>query len=407
MPSKPLSIEQINERMNVLAKHLRKGLSLNKAADLASKELGVSVRRIKDNHVEARRRAALGEPVYVPNLNETPLDHRLQNLLRKRPCSIVELAEKADATPEEVHSAIAMMREHGINISVQGNKFEITGTPPTSSSSGAVIEIVSDENNVFRFGACGDSHLCSKYERLDVLHDLYDRYAAAGVRHVFHTGNWIDGEARFNTHDLNVHGLTPQLRYLAQHYPEREGICTYAVTGDDHEGWYAARLGVDIGRLAYNAMNEAGREDWFDLGYMEAHVRLVNANSGMTAVMSVIHPGGGSAYALSYAPQKIVEALDGGEKPAVMLIGHYHKMEALNVRNVWALQTGCTQDQTPFMRKKKLAAHVGGCLVELEQDPATGAIRGFTPHMWRYFNRGYYPNRWSPFGEVTKPARSP
>jgi hypothetical protein len=158
--------------------------------------------------------------------------------------------------------------------------------------------------------------------------------------------------------------------------------------------------------LAANAMNDQGREDWIDLGYMEAHVRLVNKNSGMAAVLSVIHPGGGSAYAISYAPQKIVEALDGGEKPAVMLVGHYHKMEAANIRNVWVLQTGCTQDQTPFMRKKKLAAHVGGCMVELTQDPETGAIIDFVPHMWRRFNRGYYGNRWSPFGPVTKPPRT-
>ena len=47
-----------------------------------------------------------------------------------------------------------------------------------------------------------------------------------------------------------------------------------------------------------------------------------------------------------------MEALEGGEKPAVMLIGHYHKMECVIVRNVWVIQTGCAKDQDPFMRKK-------------------------------------------------------
>jgi hypothetical protein len=139
---------------------------------------------------------------------------------------------------------------------------------------------------------------------------------------------------------------------------------------------------------------------------MEAHVRLVKANTGKSSVLAVVHPGGGSAYALSYSVQKIIESLDGGEKPAVALYGHYHKLWAGNIRNVWCLQTGCTEDQTPFMRKKKLEAHVGGAIVALEQDPETGAIIGFTPQLIRYFNRGYANHRWSHAEGVTLPSRS-
>ena len=102
---------------------------------------------------------------------------------------------------------------------------------------------------------------------------------------------------------------------------------------------------------------------------------------------------------------QIIESLDGGEKPAVGLYGHYHKLWAGNIRNVWCLQTGCTEDQTPFMRKRKLEAHVGGSLVKLEQDPESGAIIGFTPTMWRYFNKGFYSNRWSMSGQVTLAER--
>jgi hypothetical protein len=78
---------------------------------------------------------------------------------------------------------------------------------------------------------------------------------------------------------------------------------------------------------------------------------LRNANSGKATTMAVCHPGGGSAYALSYSIQKIIESLEGGEKPAVGLYGHYHKLWAGNIRNVWCVQTGCQEDQTPFMRK--------------------------------------------------------
>lgn len=277
--------------------------------------------------------------------------------------------------------------------------------PLPSFIAGDLPVYVSRPDNTFLFGATSDNHLGSKYERLDVLNDLYDRFAARGVDRVFNAGNWIDGDARFNVHDLHTRGMHAQCRYLAQEYPRRGGLTTYAVAGDDHEGWYAQREGVDIGGYAEHVMRAVGRTDWVDLGYMEAHVRLVNANSGAESILAVVHPGGGSAYALSYTIQKIIESLDGGEKPAVGLYGHYHKLWAGNVRNVWCLQTGCTEDQTPFMRKKKLEAHVGGAIVELEQDPHTGAIIGFTPKLIRYFNRGYYNRRWSHAGPVTLPER--
>jgi hypothetical protein len=181
---------------------------------------------------------------------------------------------------------------------------------------------------------------------------------------------------------------------------------TFAIAGDDHEGWYAQREGVNIGEYAENAMRKAGRGDWHDLGYMEAHVKLTNANTGKSAVLALVHPGGGSSYALSYTMQKLVESYEGGEKPGVLILGHYHKLMAANIRNVWAVQSGCQQDQTPFMRKKRLEAHVGGVIMNLRQDPETGAIVECEPNIIRYFNRAYYSNRWSHSGSIVLPDRS-
>jgi hypothetical protein len=99
-------------------------------------------------------------------------------------------------------------------------------------------------------------------------------------------------------------------------------------------------------------------------------------------------------------------SLEGGEKPAVAIYGHYHKQMAMMWRNVWCIQPGCVQDQTPFMRKKKIQAHVGGALVKLEQDPETGAIIGCSPSMWQYFNTGYYQHRWSMSGRPQMAERT-
>lgn len=325
------------------------------------------------------------------------------------PPSLLERLKKGPVSAAHVlgeDQEVEALRKHGHNIHERNGTWVLEKDVQPAFIGGPVFEYVSRPDNTFHFGATSDNHLGSKYERLDVLNSLYDTFAKEGVDRVFNAGNWVDGEARFNKFDLHTHGMDNQLAYLAAEYPQRKGLVTYAVAGDDHEGWYGQREGVDIGKYAEHVMRQAGREDWVNLGYMEAHVKLVNANTGAFSMLAVVHPGGGSAYALSYSIQKIIESLDGGEKPAVGLYGHYHKLWAGNIRNVWCLQTGCTEDQTPFMRKKKLEAHVGGALVKLTQDPETGAIVRFQPEMMRFFNRGFYNHRWSHGSMPVMPHRS-
>lgn len=287
----------------------------------------------------------------------------------------------------------------------EASPYAIQHGPSIASLEGPAFELISRPDDTFCFGAFGDLHAASKYCRWDVRQDLYRLAEEAEAQCVFDTGNWIEGECRFNAHEIVTRGLDEQCRLLAATHPKSK-LPTYAIWGDDHEGWYASREGIDVGRYNEAIMREAGHK-WFDLGFMEAHVVLTNFNSGKKAILGVVHPGGGSAYALSYAPQKIIESYEGGEKPHVVLYGHYHKLMAAIIRNVMALQTGCAQDQTSFMRKKRIEAHVGGIIVKLTQDPRTGAIIGMQPDIRRYFNLGYYPNkRWSKHGKVRLPSRS-
>lgn len=326
------------------------------------------------------------------------------NLLRK-PISLNELAHSLGVSRGQALDMVDMLRDSGRMIHERNGLLSVVLAPIPAYVGGPVHDYVSRPDNTFLFGVTSDNHLGSKYERLDVLHDLYAWFEAEGADRALNAGNWIDGyRPRINGHDVHIHDLNGQMEYLAREFPRRDGIVTYAVSGDDHEGWWA-QDGIDVGKLAEDKMREVGRSDWVDVGYMEAHIRLINANTGKFSILALVHPGGGSAYALSYSIQKIIESLEGGEKPAVGLYGHYHKLWAGNIRNVWCLQTGCTEDQTPFMRKKRLEAHVGGTLVKLRQDPETGAITGFMPEMRRYFNRGYYNQRWSHAGAVNLPER--
>lgn len=356
-------------------------------------------------------RAAIRAPEPQPAVGDELAEAVRKAADRPGGTSLEEIAQETGASIGEVLDAVDILKEQGIAIKRIGDRYEVSRSPlPAFAESQALIEIFSDENNRFRFGALGDNHAASKYERLDVLESLYGHFERAGISKVFHTGNWIDGEARFNRQDIVAFGLEGQARYLAKTYPKHTGITTYAIWGDDHEGWYT-REGIDVGRYVEDVMHSEGRTDWRNLGFLEAHVKLVNSNTGASQIMAVVHPGGGSAYAISYKPQKIIESMDGNEKPALVLLGHYHKLEIGNVRNVWYIQTGTTQDQTVFLRKKSIEAHVGGLVVDLEQDPETGAIIECNG-MRRYFNRAYYTagghanQRWSKHGPIRPAPRS-
>ncbi len=330
-------------------------------------------------------------------------DASLLASIRRHPQSIADLCARYGVPERRVLAAIRRLERSGHLIVQRSGKWGAEKSPDPSTNVEHTFS--SDSAGRYRFGFTSDQHLCSKYERLDVLNELYDLFAKAGLRRVYNAGNWIDGEARFNTHDLLVHGMDAQLAYLSEHYPARPGIKTYAIAGEDHEGWYGRREGVDIGRHAADAMRAAGRRDWVNLGFMESFVNLVHSGTGASAAMLVMHPGGGSSYAVSYRPQKIVESLSGGEKPALLLIGHYHKLSYNVFRNVHCIQSGCTQDQSIFMRKKSIEAHVGGGICELEQDPRTGALTTCRVTFFNRFNRGFYNRRWSQSGPVVLAKR--
>lgn len=417
MPTPPLSRETIVARLQELQKAGWPQISMSEAARRSGMRRTMLEHLVQDVcHVQTppidpkdQSTWTVGEKQTLPPVVERQdpaLPEKIASRLKRGHSTVEELAELFGVTPGQALDACYVLKAAGKNIAREGDTWLFHEQPvPGFTAGGEKRYLLSDENHTFRFGAVADSHLGSKYERLDCLNEIYDRFAAEGITHVMHAGNYIEGEARFNRTDVKIHGMDAQLRYLAENYPQRPGIQTWAVSGDDHEGWYGQREGLDIGKRAEQTMREHGRMDWTDLGFMEAHVMLRNRETGKEAVMAVVHPGGGSAYAESYVVQKIIESLDGGEKPALALYGHYHKMLAGDYRNVFWVLVPSTKDQDCFMRKKRISSKIGGAIIEVSQHPHDGALHSFKPWLWRFFNRGYYENRWNHAGDVNLPER--
>jgi biotin operon repressor len=315
----------------------------------------------------------------------------IRKLITKRPMSEVEIAEELNCKPTAVRKAVKELKASGANVSqLAGQKLFLHSLLEQGGSLTLRAEDRGDGWTVLGFTT--DNHLCNKHERLDVLNAAYDVFEREGVKHVLNAGNWVEGEARFNRQELIVApGMDPQLDYWIDRYPLRKGITTHYVTGDDHEGWWIQRECINVGEYAQMKAERAGRTDLHYLGHVESDVRL-SCGKG-SAVARLMHPGGGSAYALSYAPQKLVESFQGGEKPAILFIGHYHKWDYCYPREVHCISGGCTVDQTAFLRKNKIAAHVGFSLIKIKQDPADGHITRLSVEWNPRYDRKFYEKR--------------
>lgn len=141
-----------------------------------------------------------------------------------------KLSNKLDVGIGKVKDAIEKLQDEGKNIFIYDSNIELAKEIPKGDA--LVIDQKYLKGKPSLFGFVTDNHLGSRYERLDVLNALYQIYQKAGVTVVYNAGNMIDGEARFNKHDLNVHGMDNQVDYLIKNYPQVKGMTTYFITGD-------------------------------------------------------------------------------------------------------------------------------------------------------------------------------
>lgn len=237
-------------------------------------------------------------------------------------------------------------------------------------------------------GILGDTHLGCKEERLAELHAQYDLYETEGIRTVLHAGNPVDGYIpKINGGSVHHTSIDGQTEYFIDNYPARKGITTYFITGDDHEGWWM-KEGFNYGAYLQLRAKHEGRHDLVYVGHVEADIELKIGKK--PTIIKVQHPGGGSSYARSYTGQKQVEAFEGGEKPDILIQGHYHVSNYMNERNIHVISLPGFQDQTIFARKKRLRMEVGGAILSFKVNPEDGTVTRCRVEYNRYFTRGYY-----------------
>lgn len=242
--------------------------------------------------------------------------------------------------------------------------------------------LVPSENHVdhksnstrLKIGIISDTHLCSKQQQLTYLNDYYRWAYDQGVRDVYHAGDMIAGVDVYpgQSNDLLCHNEDEQIDYAVEHYPKIDGVTTHVISGN-HDLVFIKRRGGDP--LRSIAMQ---RPDINYLGQFSAWIQLQDNCS-----MYLLHPDGGSAYAISYKMQKLIESFEGGKKPNVAVMGHYHRRGYFPERNVHGFLGACFESQTDFLRRKAISPVVGGLVLELEYTNS-GGIHEIVPRFKQY-----------------------
>ena len=210
-----------------------------------------------------------------------------------------------------------------------------------------------------KFGVISDLHIGHKDYRGDVLRHAAKYFKQEGIDFIVNVGDTIEGMSGRDGHiyELNAIGAKAQLDLFEKEFKVLKNWDVYSIEADaSHGGWFSSKnnMGLDVGQeMSLRAPN------YKFLGYDEKDLKLSNGLK-----IRLRHPGGGTAYALSYKLQKYVDGISGGQKPDILLQGHFHKAEYLFYRNIHCFDAGTLQNQSPFMKKIGTPAHIGYWIID-------------------------------------------
>lgn len=205
----------------------------------------------------------------------------------------------------------------------------------------------------WKFAVASDLHIGSSAFRLDFLREFVKYATDCGVETFLLPGDIIDGANVYpgQSYEQDIPGIDAQIKYFEEVFPIVPKA--YFIVGN-HE--YAAfkSVGKNVGQdICRN------RKEFQYVGCMEGRITINDV------LIEMFHPSGSGAYALSYKLQKRIENYMPGDKPRILLMGHYHQSMCMTVRNVTGYQCGSFQGPSTFSKALNLPNITGGWIVEV------------------------------------------
>lgn len=295
---------------------------------------------------------------------EKELKNKLKYLINKKK-DLVTICQELDLKDYEVIGIVELMKQDGELIDFINGEIVKLKKPKQNND---VYEI-SNNNEHLKLLLISDTHLCSKYDRLDILRYLYDKAEDNNVKHILHSGDFTDGRSNRPEHiyELKETSYQGQVEYCIDKYPKFSGK-TYVIQGN-HDNWWYKSNGSEILRPIANA-----REDIIYLGSDVADLKIGKLK------IRLFHGQGGIAYAKSYKIQKYLDTIPVNEKPDILQTGHIHQAFYYKQDNTHCFQTSCLEDQTPYCRGLGLANDKSCWWVDVEFDDK-GNVHSIKPEL--------------------------
>lgn len=255
-------------------------------------------------------------------------------LNKRKNTNINTIAKELDIELYQLYGLIEILKQNGYLVDIIDEK--IVKIKPIKEAD--IYEIPSNLKHL-KLLLISDTHLCSKYERLDILRYLYKKAEEIGVNYVLHSGDLC--ESRSNRpeqiYSLKEASYTGQRDYIIKNYPHSK-IPTYLIAGN-HDLWWIKQCGSDICKDVAKARDDIIYlgSDCEDLKIGKLRIRLY-------------HGKGGSSYAKSYKIQKYLDSIPIEERPHILQTGHTHQAFYIKEGKTHCFQTSCLQDLTPFER---------------------------------------------------------
>lgn len=267
---------------------------------------------------------------------EEKIETIIEYLSKKKKPYIKQLCDDLELQEYEVYGLVELLKKNGYTYDIFDNK--IIKTKPIKEN-----EIYKIPNNLdhLKLLLISDTHLGSKYDRLDILRYLYDEADSRGVNYVLHSGDLTEGLSGRpqQLYELKECSYTGQRDYVIEKYPKGD-IPTYLIAGN-HDLWWIRQCGADICKDISN-----NRDDLIYLGSDCEDLKIGKLR------IRLYHGTGGNAYAKSYKLQKYLDSIDTEERPHILQTGHIHQSFYMKQGKTHCFQTSCLQDLTPYERSK-------------------------------------------------------
>lgn len=312
-----------------------------------------------------------------PNgLDPDALTRKLFEITKKGPISFSVLCDRLDMSPAKTKDAIKAARDQGIQLKVEHDHVGFAPQQAEDRVQNVGIAPVIGERQ--RVGVISDTHLGSKFclrpQLVEFIHYAYQE----GVREILHVGDVTDGDYRHGKFEMSHMGLDAQAQDLFEVLPQLPGLTYHAITGN-HDYTFTEQSGVDVGKFLEGYFRERGRSDLRFYGNRGAFLKVRGA------VVHLWHPRSGVSYARSYALQKHIEKYSSGEKPNILLAGHWHVYCHVFERGVHALACPTFQGGgSAFSKSLGGAPAIGGMILSWDLTEH-GTLRSFVHEYRAYF----------------------